>query len=212
MAEEIQPRCGQCGTLLLKGRRFCIACQAPVAGPQSAAPNPLIELARELPSTHRPDKTMVFVPELHEARLVRARRQRRLWLFATVSCLVLALAGVFYWRALERQQAQAARTRRETLAQRELEQYARALDLFYADAGRYPTAQEGLAALLKRPPLLGAWRGPYMEGDYSVDPWGNEYVYRVFKEGAGYELFTYGPEGEAPGRVFRRVAVNAPEQ
>jgi general secretion pathway protein G len=211
MAENNEQHCQQCGALLLKGRRFCMVCQAPVAGTSATTAGQLAELARELPSTHRPDKTVVFVPELRDARLARERRTRRRIIWASLSCLVLLLAGITYWRVTEQKKAQAVRARRAGLAQRELDQYAKALDFFFADVGRYPTEKEGLNALLHRPPLLTVWRGPYMDGDYSVDPWGNEYVYHAFREGAGFELFTYGPEGEAAGRVFLRVHANAPE-
>jgi general secretion pathway protein G len=170
----------------------------------------LAELARHLPSTHRPDETLVFVPERREARLRRERHRRRLLIVTAASFLVLAVAALSLWRVREHQQQQARRQRREMLARRELDLYAKSLELFRADIGRYPTAKEGLAALHKRPLLLSAWRGPYLEGDYSVDPWGQDYVYRASDDGAGYELFTYGPEGEAAGRVFLRVNAGAP--
>ena len=211
MAENTEQHCQQCGALLLKGRRFCIACQAPVAAGSTVPTGQLAELARELPSTHRPDKTVVFVPELRDARLAREKRNRRKLIGVSVTVVLLTLVAVVYWQVNQRKQAQVVRQRRELLAQRELDQYAKALDQFNTDVGRYPTEKEGLGVLLRRPPLLTVWRGPYMEGDYSVDPWGNEYVYHSFGDGAGFELYTYGPEGEAAKRAFHRVAVNAPE-
>src|SRR5215470_9900770 len=103
------------------------------------------------------------------------------------------------------QQAQAQSLRRESMARRELDLYAKALETFYADFDRYPTATEGLAALVRQPSSLAGWRGPYIEGDYSVDPWGADYVYHVFNDGKGYILSTYGPEGESSGRAFLQV-------
>src|SRR5262245_56461183 len=35
------------------------------------------------------------------------------------------------------------------------------LDLFRLDAGRYPTTEEGLLALIRRPPSAERWNGPY---------------------------------------------------
>ena len=160
---------------------------------------------REIPSTRRPDKTIVFVPELREARLKRERRNRRAFIAAMISCVVLIAAGFAFWRAHERKQAQAQSQRRETMARRELDLYAKSLETFYADYGRYPTATEGLAALARQPSTLAGWRGPYIEGDYSVDPWGADYVYQVIAGGTGYILSTYGPEGEANGRAFLQV-------
>jgi general secretion pathway protein G len=205
MSEDIGERCRHCGATLLSGRPYCMACLAQVPGAHAAPKDRLAELMREIPSTHRPDKTMVFVPEIREARLKRERRNRRALIAAMVSCVVLAVVGFGVWRATERKQAQAQSRRRESMARRELDLYAKALEIFYADFGRYPTATEGLAALARQPSTLAGWRGPYIEGDYSVDPWGAEYVYQVFNDGASYILSTYGPEGEAAGRAFLQV-------
>jgi len=205
MSEGVGDRCGHCGAALLSGRRYCVACLAQVPVERVATEDRLTELMREIPSTHRPDKTIVFVPEIREARLKRERRNRRALIAAMISCVVLAAVGFGAWRARERKQAQAQTQRRESMARRELDLYAKALEIFHADFGRYPTAKEGLAALVRQPSTLAGWRGPYIEGDYSVDPWGTEYVYQVFNEGASYILSTYGPEGEAAGRAFLQI-------
>lgn len=205
MSGDIGERCKHCGAALLSGRRYCVACLAQVPGARGASEDRLTELMRQIPSTHRPDKTMVFVPELREARLKRERRNRRAFIVAMISCVALASAGFAFWRAHERKQAQAQSQRRELMARRELDLYAKALETFHADFGRYPIATEGLAALVRRPSTLAGWRGPYIEKDYSVDPWGAEYVYQAFNDGAGYILSTYGPEGETDGRAFLQV-------
>jgi general secretion pathway protein G len=160
---------------------------------------------RQIPSTHRPDKTIVFVPELREARLKRERRNRRAVIAAIVSCAILAVVAFTISRIQEHKQAQAIQQKRELMARNELDLYSKALDNFRADFGRYPMANEGLAVLVRQPSTLAGWRGPYIEKDYSVDPWGNDYVYQVYNDGANYILSTYGPEGEAAGRVFLQV-------
>jgi general secretion pathway protein G len=210
MSEGVEERCRHCGATLLPRRRYCVACLAQVPGARVAPEDRLTEVMREIPSTHRPDKTMVFVPELREARLKRERRNRRAFIAAAISCVVLAAAGFAIWRAQERKQAQAQSQRREAMARRELDLYAKALEIFHADFDRYPSATEGLAALVRQPSSMSGWRGPYIQGDYSVDPWGVEYVYQVFNDGAGYILSTYGPEGEASGRAFLQVHSGAP--
>jgi general secretion pathway protein G len=205
MSEDTQELCGQCGAPLLPGRRFCVACLAQIPGARPEPKDRLTELMREIPSTRRPDKTMVFVPELREARLKKERRNKRAFIAAMISVVVLAAAGFAVWRANERKQAQTQSQRRESMARRELDLYAKALETFYADFGCYPTLKEGLAALIRQPSTLAGWRGPYIEGDYSVDPWGVEYVYQVVNDGKGYILSTYGPEGETSGRAFLQV-------
>jgi general secretion pathway protein G len=169
------------------------------------------ESIRRLPSTHGPDKTVVFVQERHEARIRRSRRNRRAIIAGLIGCAIITIVALAVWRAHVQEQAQAALRRRESMARRELDLYAKSLADFYADVRRYPTEKEGLAALIKRPPGLAGWRGPYLEGDFSVDPWGNDYVYLVFNDGAAYALWTYGPEGEAAGRYFMQVNSGTPE-
>lgn len=205
MPDEVARTCAQCGAPLAPGRRFCLNCQAPVPGAGAAATEGIARLAREIPSTRRPDRTLVFVPERREARLARGRRRRRLLSATAVALVLFSAAGFAFWRARVREQAEAQSRRREQLAEGELGRFARSLELFHADVGRYPTSGEGLAALLRRPEQAVDWRGPYIEGDYALDPWGNDYVYRAVNQGAGYELFTYGPEGESAGRPLLRV-------
>src|SRR5262245_15803618 len=205
MPESTGERCRHCGALLLPRRRFCVACLAQVPDGSRPTEDHLAELMRQIPSTHRPDKTMVFVPELRDARLKRERRNKRAFITAMVSCAILAIAGFTTWRIRERKQAQVQSQKREMMARSELDQYAKALEIFRVDFSRYPITKEGLAPLFRQPSTLTGWRGPYIEKDYSVDPWGNEYVYQAFNDGTGYILSTYGPEGEAAGRAFLQV-------
>jgi len=52
-----------------------------------------------------------------------------------------------------------------------------ALDRFHVDNDRYPTAAEGLQALVTAPEdLKQTWRGPYIRM-LPTDPWGNAYIY-----------------------------------
>jgi general secretion pathway protein G len=162
-------------------------------------------IARQLPSTHRPDETLVFVPENRDARLKRERRNRRALIAALISCVVLAVTGVVFYRLQQRKKTQEKAQRREVMARRELDTYAKSLEVFRIDIGRYPTKEEGLSVLVKRDPKLASWRGPYVDGDYSTDPWGNEYVYETENYGLTYKLSTYGPEGEGGNKVFLQV-------
>src|SRR5262245_64370415 len=89
MSEGVGERCGHCGAALLPGRRYCVACLAQVPVARATSEDRLTELMREIPSTHRQDKTMVFVPELREARLRRERRNRRALIAAMIGCRIL---------------------------------------------------------------------------------------------------------------------------
>lgn len=56
-------------------------------------------------------------------------------------------------------------------ARLQIASFSNSLDLYYLDVGRYPTAQEGLAALVKRPPGVDVWNGPYLRGGaVPIDP------------------------------------------
>jgi general secretion pathway protein G len=85
-------------------------------------------------------------------------------------------------------------------ARLQIESFSNSLDLFYVDAGRYPTTQEGLGALLERPPSADRWSGPYLRGN-SVpnDPWGNSYMYRSPGAHGAYDLVSYGSKGREGG-------------
>ncbi|QIK39743.1 type II secretion system protein GspG [Pontivivens nitratireducens] len=66
--------------------------------------------------------------------------------------------------------------------------------LFYLDTGRYPSEQEGLAALMASPADASAWQGPYLDSQNPLrDPWGRAYLY---DENTGTE----GPVIRSPGR------------
>ncbi|HEY1503306.1 MAG TPA: type II secretion system major pseudopilin GspG [Stellaceae bacterium] len=70
------------------------------------------------------------------------------------------------------------------------------LDLFDLDAGRYPTDQEGLNALVQKPAGIDQWNGPYVTKATSlIDPWGRPYVYRQPDQGGNYLLYSLGPDG-----------------
>ena len=77
------------------------------------------------------------------------------------------------------------------------------LETFRLDVGRFPTAAEGLQ-VLNTPPsedrAKAQWRGPYLDQDLPVDPWGNPYQYSV--PGAGgqpFALYSLGADGKRGG-------------
>ena len=82
----------------------------------------------------------------------------------------------------------------------QLQSFGSALDLFYLDAGRFPSAAEGLAALVRRTPGTAAWNGPYLKGgNVPTDPWNNAYVYRSPGDRGPYDILSYGSDGQEGG-------------
>lgn len=75
----------------------------------------------------------------------------------------------------------------------------KSLELFKLDVGRYPSTEEGLDALIKRPPNATGWSGPYLRGTLPADPWGRPYRYtNPGPAGGGVEILSLGADG-APG-------------
>ncbi|PWW43751.1 type II secretion system major pseudopilin GspG [Melaminivora alkalimesophila] len=75
----------------------------------------------------------------------------------------------------------------------------KALEIYKLDVGRYPTNEEGLAALMQRPGSASGWNGPYLKGDaVPTDPWGHPFRYANPGPGGGIEILSLGADG-APG-------------
>ena len=203
--------CEQCGARVAPDRRYCVHCYFPVG---STASQPHVELARNTATTHRPDPTVVFSPEKHQAILRKARLRKRMIVAAAVA-VVLVVGGLVALNIINRDRLEAQKTiAREQAAQRELDAFAEALNRFKADVARYPTNEEGLRCLARKPAAFVAdesgrssfWFGPYLENIPEVDPWGNDYVYRTVDGGRSFELFSTGPGGEMSFDSRFRVA------
>jgi general secretion pathway protein G len=85
-------------------------------------------------------------------------------------------------------------------AKLQIDSLSAALDLFYLDAGRYPSQSEGLSVLIKRPPSVQSWNGPYLKQTaLPDDPWGHPYQYRVPGQKGPYAIVSLGSDGRDGG-------------
>jgi general secretion pathway protein G len=110
----------------------------------------------------------------------------------TIIALIMALVGPRVLNYLSDSKIKAAKIQITSLAS--------ALDLYYLDAGQYPTTSEGLRALIDRPSSSLAWAGPYLKGDtVPNDPWGRPYVYRSPGQHGAYDIMSYGADGQDGG-------------
>src|SRR2546426_9903915 len=82
--------CQECGGRLAPDLRYCVHCYSPVG---AGAARAHVELARETATTHRPDPTLVFSQEKHEAIIRRARGRKRMIIGAVVA-LAIVVAGL----------------------------------------------------------------------------------------------------------------------
>ncbi len=89
----------------------------------------------------------------------------------TIIALIAALVGPRLMAQLDRSKVTAARVQVRALGA--------AIETMRMDLGRYPSDEEGIA-LLNTPPRgddAVLWRGPYLDADTPLDPWGAAYVY-----------------------------------
>ena len=85
-------------------------------------------------------------------------------------------------------------------AQLQIGEFGAGLDLYHLEVGRYPTSDEGLAALVMQPTGVNNWNGPYLKkNDVPIDPWGNTYHYRSPGENGDYDLYSLGRDSENGG-------------
>jgi general secretion pathway protein G len=110
----------------------------------------------------------------------------------TIIGMIMALVGPRVLNYLSDSRVKAAKI--------QIQSFASALDLFYLDAGRFPTGSEGLGALAHPVSGTASWNGPYLKGgNVPNDPWGNPYVYKQPAERAPYEIRSLGADGQEGG-------------
>ncbi|MDO9007097.1 MAG: type II secretion system major pseudopilin GspG [Thiobacillus sp.] len=83
----------------------------------------------------------------------------------------------------------------------------KALDQYRIDTSRYPSTEQGLAALNTKPADEPRWDGPYLKKTVPNDPWGKPYQYRTPGEHGEIDLFSYGRDG-VPGGTGNDADIN----
>lgn len=120
--------------------------------------------------------------------------QRGLWRVMPLGLSLVCALALFVYKSgllgpgIER----LANANLDRIATRELDNLRVALEFFRADCGRYPTAEEGLRALIQ-PPGDAGWNGPYVNL-IRPDPWGHPYAYDLAHESV--RLRSLGPDGQ----------------
>jgi general secretion pathway protein G len=85
------------------------------------------------------------------------------------------------------------------VARAQIESIEKALDQFRLDTRHYPSAEQGLDALVTQPANEPNWSGPYLKKAVPSDPWGRPYVYRIPGEKSEFQIFSFGKDGKAGG-------------
>lgn len=131
----------------------------------------------------------------------RARRQSGFTLIEIM--VVVVIMGVLAAMIVPRVMGRADDARIQA-ARHDISILMQALKLYKLDNLRYPTTQQGLAALVVKPtvgPVANGWKsGGYIE-KLPKDPWGNPYQYVIpGTHGTEVEVFSNGA-GEQAGDV-----------
>ena len=74
------------------------------------------------------------------------------------------------------------------VARAQIDSLEKALDQYRLDKRRYPTAEEGLAAIQ-----------PYLKKTLPNDPWGRPYIYRASGASGDFEVVSLGRDGKTGG-------------
>jgi general secretion pathway protein G len=198
--------CIACGAKLAPELRYCLGCYRPVAN--NSRERAHAEAVRAVNTTRGVDPTIVFLPAEHEAILRRARRRKQSFVIGAVALAIIVAVSTAIVLLNRRSAAEKQASGREQMALRELRILADGLERFRSDMGRYPTDHEGIGALTRKTAATRVddnegfryWMGPYIDGVYEVDPWGNDYVYQLTEGGNSFALFSHGPtEGVSLG-------------
>lgn len=89
---------------------------------------------------------------------------------------------------------------RKVAAKSDIASLTNALKLYNLDNMRYPTNQQGLDALVKKP-TVAPIPSNYKDGGYldklPVDPWGSPYQYDNPGKHGEVDVYSYGPSGQS---------------
>lgn len=81
-----------------------------------------------------------------------------------------------------------------------LREVSNALEMYKLDNHKYPTTQEGLEALVKKPPAAKNWAPQGYLKSMPKDSWGNPFQYMSpGPAGKPYDLYSFGADGTEGG-------------
>lgn len=125
---------------------------------------------------------------------VAAQRGFTLLELLVVMAIIGLLAGYVgprYFAQIGKSEVKAARAQIDALE--------KALDQYRLDTGHYPSQEQGLAAIIKKPANEPRWDGPYLKKELPLDPWGRPFLYKIPGERGEFELVSLGKDGAAGG-------------
>jgi general secretion pathway protein G len=153
----------------------------------------MIDAAHPLPGFF----SFQFLPVMTAPSSLRSRASRGFTLIELLVVLVIigVLAALIVPSVLDR-----AEDARVTAARTDVGNIMQALKLYKLDNQRYPTADQGLDALIHKPgsaPQPANWK-PYLE-KLPNDPWGQPYQYANPGIKGEIDVYSFGADGKPGG-------------
>jgi general secretion pathway protein G len=136
------------------------------------------------------------MPPVAAGRSARCAQARGFTLLELL--VVVAIIGVLVGYVAPRYFSQVGKSE-VTAVRAQIDGFEKALDTYRLDTGHYPTTEQGLNALVARPPSEPKWNGPYLRKAVPLDPWGNPYRYKSPAERGEYEILSLGKDGQPGG-------------
>ena len=112
--------------------------------------------------------------------------------------VVVAIIGLLVGYVAPRYFGQIGKSEVNT-AKAQIDALEKALDQYRLDTGHYPAGELGLNALVERPPNEPKWNGPYLKKAVPLDPWGNQYLYKIPGDQGDYDIVSYGKDRQPGG-------------
>ncbi|MBS1146575.1 MAG: type secretion systen protein [Proteobacteria bacterium] len=120
--------------------------------------------------------------------------------------VVLVILGLLAGYVAPKYFAQVGKSEVKT-AKAQIDALEKALDQYRIDTSRYPSTEQGLAALNTKPADEARWDGPYLKKAVPNDPWGKPYQYRSPGEHGEIDLYSFGRDG-VPGGTGNDADIN----
>jgi general secretion pathway protein G len=141
---------------------------------------------------------------VQHARVARLSRHPRRSGFTLIEVLVVVVIIAVLASIVAPNVFRHVDTAKSVTAKAQIAMLGSALDAYRLDNGRYPTTEQGLAALWQQPttePRPSNWRGPYLRQPVPADPWGAPFVYKYPGEHLpnGFDLSSMGADGAQGG-------------